>query len=490
MWTLLVLCTVVTVHGAPGAGRYYYTTVPHDYRTSYDRTCRNYCGWDFGYCSCTSSCQYYGNCCYDYKYHCSSTSASQTTVAPSYPLLAQPCGRQLVGSGTFSSPNHPNYYHDGANCVWQIRTTHDQRILLTFTYLQLENCCSCDYIKIYDGPSVHSRYLGKVCNNTLNSFYSTSNYLTVAFRSDGSVVGRGFKADFVSSLPRSAGRVECSTSSMNIVLQRSYLNSLGFYGHNLTLEDGRCRPQVSSYQVSFRYPINGCGNTREFTDGTATYNNIVTSFTSETGEITRQSFLKLKVACRMEKESVSQIMYLVEHNHNSSIIGSGRFNTSMKFYTSSSFYYEVTEFPYEVALNQYMYVQVSQTVYDSSLVLFLDTCVASPSPNDFQTRAYYLVHNGCPMDNTYRAYVSGTQHYARFSFKAFQFLRGSESVYIQCKVLVCQAQDYNSRCRRGCIARTSRDLGSEHHSQTMVLGPIKLQDPERNEEGTQKQEKV
>ncbi|XP_047198356.1 deleted in malignant brain tumors 1 protein [Hippoglossus stenolepis] len=490
MWTLLVLCTVVTVHGAPGAGRYYYTTVPHDYGTSYecillclrDRTCRNYCGWDFGYCSCTSSCQYYGNCCSDYKYHCSSTSASQTT--------AQPCGRQLVGSGTFSSPNHPNYYHDGANCVWQIRTTHDQRILLTFTYLQLENCCSCDYIKIYDGPSVHSRYLGQVCNNTLNSFYSTSNYMTVAFRSDGSVVGRGFKADFVSSLPRSAGRVECSTSSMNIVLQRSYLNSLGFYGHNLTLEDGRCRPQVSSYQVSFRYPINGCGNTREFTDGTATYNNIVTSFTSETGEITRQSFLQLKVACRMEKESVSQIMYLVEHNHNSSIIGSGRFNTSMKFYTSSSFYYEVTEFPYEVALNQYMYVQVSQTVYDSSLVLFLDTCVASPSPNDFQTRAYYLVHNGCPMDNTYRAYVSGTQHYARFSFKAFQFLRGSESVYIQCKVLVCQAQDYNSRCRRGCIARTSRDLGSEHHSQTMVLGPIKLQDPERNEEGTQKQEKV
>ena len=79
------------------------------------------------------------------------------------------------------------------------------------------------------------------------------------------------------------------------------------------------------------------------------------------------------------------------------------------------------------------------------------------------------------MDNTYRSYTSGNQPYARFAFTSFQFLRGSDSVYIQCTVLVCQAQDYNSRCRRGCIARTARDLGSEHDSQTLVLGPIKLQ---------------
>ncbi|XP_019948680.1 scavenger receptor cysteine-rich domain-containing protein DMBT1-like isoform X2 [Paralichthys olivaceus] len=483
MWTLLVLCTVVTVHGARGDGRYR-TTAPGYYHTTSGQTCRNYCGWEFSYCSCSSHCQYYGTCCHDYTYHCTSTTGSPNTSP------AEPCGGNLIGFGTFSSPNHPNYYHDGANCVWQIRTTHDQRILLSFTYLQLENCCSCDYIQVFDGPSVNSRYLGKVCNNSLNSFYSTSNYMTVAFRSDGSVVGRGFKAEFVSSLPRSAGVVECSSSSMNIVLEKSYLNSLGYNSHNLTLADAQCRPIISRYQVSFRYPINACGNTREFKDGTATYNNIVSSYAPGAGEITRQSYLKLNVACRMAPDSVSQIMYLVEKYHNSSIIGTGRFNTSMTFYTSSSFYYQVTEVPYVVTLNQRMYVQVSQKAYDSSLVLFLDTCVASPSPNDFQTRAYYLVRNGCPMDNTYYVYYSGNQPYARFSFKAFQFLRASESVFIQCKVLVCQAHDYNSRCRRGCMTRTARDLGSEHHSQTMVLGPIQLQDPEKKEEGTQKQEMV
>lgn len=55
---------------------------------------------------------------------------------------------------------------------------------------------------------------------------------------------------------------------------------------------------------------------------------------------------------------------------------------------------QVTEFPYEVLLNQELFVQVEMENKDKSLVLFIDTCVASPSPHNFQTRAYYLVRNG------------------------------------------------------------------------------------------------
>lgn len=79
----------------------------------------------------------------------------------------------------------------------------------------------------------------------------------------------------------------------------------------------------------------------QFEDGRATYTNAVRAYTSSSGEITRQSHFKLNVVCRMEQDSVSQIMYLVHHNQNSSIIGTGRFNTSMHFYTSSSFNYKV-----------------------------------------------------------------------------------------------------------------------------------------------------
>ncbi|XP_054456717.1 deleted in malignant brain tumors 1 protein [Anoplopoma fimbria] len=451
------------------------TTAP----TTGQPSCRYNCGQNMGSCSCSSSCQYYGNCCHDYYSHCQYTTGMPSTVSP--------CGGSLFGSGNFSSPNHPNHYYDHAYCVWQLRAAYDQRIILTFTYLQLENCCSCDYISVYDGPSVNSRFLGKVCNNSLSNFYSTSNYLTVLFRTDSSVVGRGFSADFRSSLPPSSGRVDCSSDNMNIVIQRSYLNSLGYDGNSLYLNDPHCRPQVSRYQVVFSFPINTCGNVRKFENGRVVYTNALRAYTSSSGDITRQSHFKINVGCRMEQDSVAQIMYLVRHHNETSITGTGRFNTSMDFYTSSSFYYKVTQVPYEVTLNQNLYVQVDLGRGDSSLVLFLDTCVTSPSPHDFYTRPYYLVRNGCPVDNTYYAHITGIRAYARFTFKAFQFQRATESVYIQCKVLICQASDYNSRCRRGCSKRAARDLGSEHDSQTLVLGPIQLKDPEKKEEETHKQ---
>nr|XP_033468648.1 deleted in malignant brain tumors 1 protein isoform X1 [Epinephelus lanceolatus] len=452
--------------------------------TTAQPSCRYNCGRYMGSCSCASSCQWNGNCCYDYYSYCYYTTWSPVTAS------AQPCGDSLYGSGTFSSPNHPNHYHDNAYCVWQLRAAYDQRIFLAFTYLQLENCCNCDYIAVYDGPSVSSRYLGKVCNSSLTSFYSTSNYLTVLFRTDGSVVGRGFNADFISSLPPSSGRVDCSSDNMNIVIQRTYLNSLGYDGHSLYVNDQHCRPWVSSYQVVFSFPINSCGTIRKFENGRVVYTNTLRAYASSSGEITRQSHLKMNVGCRMEQDSVSQIMYVVHHNGNSSIVGTGRFNTTMDFYTSSSFYYKVHQVPYEVTLNQNMYVQVSLRRGDSSLVLFLDTCVTSPSPHDFHSRPYYLVRNGCGVDSTYWAYSSGTRPYAQFTFRAFQFLRATESVYIQCKVVICQANDYSSRCRRGCMRRTARDVGSEHDSQTLVLGPIQLKDLEKKEEETPKQDKA
>ncbi|XP_038141380.1 deleted in malignant brain tumors 1 protein-like isoform X3 [Cyprinodon tularosa] len=439
-------------------------------------SCRYNCGYYATNCSCHYSCPYYGNCCHDYNSYCS----IGTTPSGS-------CGGSLFGSGTFTSPNHPGYYSDNSYCVWQLRAAYDQRVFLHFSYLELENCCSCDYIALYDGPSVYSPYLGRVCNNSVSSFHSTSNYMTVLFRTDGSIVGRGFRAEFTSSLKSSSGSVDCSSGNMNIVINRAYLNSLGYDSNNLYLNDPYCRPQISSDNLVFNFPLNTCGNIKQFVNGRIVYSNFLRAWPSTHGEITRQSYLKMNVSCLMESDSVSQIYFVVEHGGNSSIIGSGRFNTTMAFYTSSSFYYQVTEFPYLVDLNQYLYVQVYLTRPDSSLVLFLDTCVASPSPFNFEYRPYYLVRDGCTSDETYQPITSGSQYRARFSFRAFQFLRGTDSVYLQCKVVICPASDFNSRCRRGCSRRVARELESEHESQTLVVGPIQLKDPEKEKEGPEKQ---
>uniref|UniRef100_A0A672H1B2 CUB and zona pellucida-like domains 1, tandem duplicate 1 n=1 Tax=Salarias fasciatus TaxID=181472 RepID=A0A672H1B2_SALFA len=393
----------------------------------------------------------------------------------SLPSPVAPCGGSLFGSGTFSSPNHPNHYHNNAYCTWTLRAAYNQRVFLAFTYMELENCCGCDYINVYDGPSSSYNLLGKICHDSnLTSFYSTSTYMTVVFRSDSSVIARGFKAEFISALKPSS--VSCTSDTMNIVIERSYLNSLGYSSHDLYLNDEHCRPKITSYQVIFSFPIESCGNVKQISSDRVVYTNGLRSSNSSSGEITRHAVLKLNVTCIMDQDSLSENMFVIQNPGNSAIIGTGKFNTTMTFYTSSSFYYPVTEFPYEVELNEYIYVQIDLKSSDNSLVIFLDTCVASPSPHDFQTRAYYFFWTGCrcTADNTYYAYYSGSRDYARFRVKTFQFLRASESVYLQCKVLVCQASDYNSRCRRGCTRRRARDLGSGHDSQTLVLGPIKL----------------
>lgn len=79
----------------------------------------------------------------------------------------------------------------------------------------------------------------------------------------------------------------------------------------------------------------------QFENGKVVFTNTLRAYGSSSGEITRTTHLKLSVGCRMEQDSVSQIMYIVHHPGNSSITGTGRFNTSMSFYTSSSFYYKV-----------------------------------------------------------------------------------------------------------------------------------------------------
>ncbi|XP_048125600.1 deleted in malignant brain tumors 1 protein-like isoform X2 [Alosa alosa] len=444
--------------------------------TSYN-SCRYNCGYNFGSCSCSSSCQYYGNCCHDYNDYCHSTTWDPPASTPDHPQ----CGGHLNGSGTFSSPYYPGYYHDNAYCVWSLSAPYGQRILLTFSDLEMERCCSCDYITVHDGSSVGHNQLGRLCHNSsLDTFHSSSNYMTVRFRSDSSVVGRGFQAQFISSLPTDKGRVQCVLDNMNIVISRSFLASQGFNGHDLYVNDEHCRPTTNSYQVMFEFPLNRCGTVRKFDNGRVIYENAVRAYSTSSGEITRHSSeFKLSVTCHMEKDSVSQIMYVAREISTFTITGTGRFNTTMAFYTSGSFYQQIHDNPYYVTLNQYMYVKVSLRRPDSSLVLFLDTCVASPNPHDYADyRAYYLLVNGCPKDTTYYSYVSGSESHAGFRFQAFKFLRAHEYVYLQCKVIICPKNDYNSRCRDGCRTRKARSLDSEHHTATMVLGPIRLKDVE------------
>ncbi|MBN3298996.1 CUZD1 protein, partial [Amia calva] len=383
------------------------------------------------------------------------------------------CGGYLTNSrGLLTSPNYPGNYPSNAQCTWTIHASGYSIIQLQFSYLMLETDASCqfDSVSVYDGPSTSYPLVGRLCGGRTRMFNSTRNDLTVVFRSDSSSNYKGFEAvyDFHS-------RVECSTDYMNVVIQRSYLDSMGYNGNDLYLNDQYCRPQISSTAVTFRVALNSCGTV---SGGRISYTNDVRAYKSSTGEITRQSHMQLRVGCLMERDTMVQIMYVARERHTGNVTGSGRYSVKMAFFTSSYFNNQVFQSPYVVDLNQYLYVQVQLQSRDSNLVIFLDTCVASPSATDFVTRTYDLIRNGCKRDGTLYTYVSGSSNVARFRFNAFKFMRVHPQVYLQCRVSVCQANDNSSRCSQGCLSRRRRDVSPSLKKTTVVLGPIQLKGDE------------
>ncbi|KAM9466666.1 CUB and zona pellucida-like domain-containing protein 1 [Clarias gariepinus] len=432
--------------------------------------CKGRCGSSNSRCSCDSSCELYGRCCHDYYEYC-----SPETSAP-----VPACGGSLQVSGFFSSPYYPSYYHDNAYCVWQLSARAGQTVFLSFQDLDLDRCCLCDYVSVYDGPSTSSRLLGQLCHSNTShmDFQSSSSQMTVLFRSDYSGVGRGFKAYFTSSLSQSTGHVDCSSTRMNIVILKSYLDSLGFNWQDLHLDDYRCRASTDYYYVNFNFPLNSCSTVRKTQNGRIIYTNNVRGDQSVSGEIIRYETTFLwAVSCVMERDSSVRTLYEAELSTNVSIHGTGRFNTTMAFYPSSSFSYPITQFPYQVDLNQQLFVQVQLTKSEPSLHLFIDTCVASPN-HEFSIRTYDLIRNGCRRDSTVTIYRNGDRYYAQFGFRAFMFLRTHNQVFLRCDVIICTDNDYNSRCRQGCRNRRKRSLTSDHHTEVVTIGPIKLKGPE------------
>lgn len=57
--------------------------------------------------------------------------------------------------------------------------------------------------------------------------------------------------------------IQCLPDYMHVVVSRRYLQSQGYPAEGVTLSDSRCRPTVTSQEVVFNIPYNGCGTTQE-----------------------------------------------------------------------------------------------------------------------------------------------------------------------------------------------------------------------------------
>lgn len=304
--------------------------------------------------------------------------------------------------------------------------------------------------------------------------------MSVRFVSDGSVTRRGFQAEYYSSPSNDSTRLLCLPDQMQANVSRSYLQSLGYSAWDLVIPTWNgsyhCKPQITSSQVIFTIPYSGCGTTQKVDNDTIIYSNLLKADASS-GIIRRKKDLHIHITCKMLQDTWVDTMYIANDNIEVKEVQYGNFDVNMSFYTSPSFLYPVTSSPYYVHLNQDLYLQAEIVHSNTSLALFVDTCVASPDSNDFTSLTYDIIRSGCVKDETYQSYYPPSPRIARFKFRSFHFLNRFPTVYLQCKMVVCRAHDPSSRCRRGCIVRSKRDVGSYVEKMDVVLGPIQLQPP-------------
>ncbi|KAM4852509.1 LOW QUALITY PROTEIN: scavenger receptor cysteine-rich domain-containing protein DMBT1 [Thomomys bottae] len=126
-------------------------------------------------------------------------SAMEDSLPSTPPGKGSSCGGVISSlSGLFSSPRYPENYPTDIQCVWEIHVNKKFHIELTIPSLNLEDILGCPYdsVEIFDGPRIASLSMGKFCTPAAVMFFSSSNIMTVVFRSDYMITNTGFYALF------------------------------------------------------------------------------------------------------------------------------------------------------------------------------------------------------------------------------------------------------------------------------------------------------
>ncbi|KAK6644342.1 hypothetical protein RUM43_000609 [Polyplax serrata] len=131
----------------------------------------------------------------------------------------QSCGGYMnadEGELQFPSANSSSIrYSHNLNCAWIIIVNSSLVINATFDYFDLESApeCQMDWVQIHDGKSAGDHIIGKFCGKDLpnnGTIISSTNYMYMWFKSDGSKSGNGFKLTWHAVNPVCGGTINAS----------------------------------------------------------------------------------------------------------------------------------------------------------------------------------------------------------------------------------------------------------------------------------------
>ncbi|KAL0968385.1 hypothetical protein UPYG_G00266190 [Umbra pygmaea] len=301
--------------------------------------------------------------------------------------------------------------------------------------------------------------------------------------------------------------VQCTKDGQFVVVvaRDATLPSLDLESIHL-LESGgaHCTPvgTTSAFAI-YQFKVTECGTTvtQEEEHDTITYSNRMTSAyevgLGPYGAITRDSQYDLVFQCRYTGSAIETLTLSVSPPLNPiPVIFEAPINVELRLasghclmkgcneeqdaYTS---YYTAIDYPVTKVLRDPVYAEVRILgMRDPHIVLMLEQCWATTTPQSTSLPRWDLLVNGCsyhddryltnpiPMDRS-SPLATGeiANHYKRFVFKMFTFVDPTsmapmrENVYIHCSTTICHSDA--GHCEQTCN-RQRRDVSSEGQRET------------------------
>ncbi|XP_033121899.1 MAM and LDL-receptor class A domain-containing protein 1-like isoform X1 [Anneissia japonica] len=290
--------------------------------------------------------------------------------------------------------------------------------------------------------------------------------------------------------------VVCTDSYMTVYLDSSVENAdnVHFIDPTCTASGYVNRNGIQWIYLHTRY--DECQTSMTSTEKSTTYHNQVMAY--ETEGIIRNGDFHIAVECELDNKGRSLVGFhpagelqdLFKREY-------ANFSFTMELYTDEDYStpYPYWEYPVVLSLGSKVYVGASVQTFSDDMVIFVDSCKATPIPDMDANPQHQLIENNCGVDPTieFDGQTSADTAHVFFSFESFCF-NNYPTVFVHCELSICNGSDW--RCHRDCGQRKRRDFSApDKLSDTIpiALGPMILKKSEddskvilETEESTQK----
>uniref|UniRef100_A0A3Q2YMQ7 Zona pellucida sperm-binding protein 4 n=2 Tax=Hippocampus comes TaxID=109280 RepID=A0A3Q2YMQ7_HIPCM len=248
----------------------------------------------------------------------------------------------------------------------------------------------------------------------------------------------------------------------------------------------------------FQFPMTLCGTMVKEEDGFVVYENHMSSSyevgIGPRGTITRDSHFELLFQCRYSSTGVEALVMEVNNLPSPMpVAAGGPLRVELRLGNGECFskgcveeeaaynsFYTAADYPVTKVLKQPVYVEVRiLDRSDPNIVLNLEHCWATTTPNPNDIPQWDLLVDGCPFsDDRYQTVVVPVQesstiqyptHYKRFIFKMFAFVEPNyfspqrDRIFIHCNTAVCHPSSTNS-CDQSCLHKPRKSVSAAHRS--------------------------